>query len=161
MDIHSEEVVALSAGSLLLCLTEIPSRILAPTRGLAAAIPHRILAPIQARGLAAILGRGAVIFQEEQGVVLPRSTLSFIITTLLALVAIRSQGNPEFPYQTNPRSVMAAVTCVVMYGLASAAELIMTLATDFDPDMVVGIARLGMAGSLCLFTAFLASMLYV
>ena len=150
MDIHSEEVVALSAGSLLLCLTEIPGRILAPVRGLAAAIPHRILAPIQARGLAAILG-----------VVLPRSTLSFIITTLLALVAIRSQGNPEFPYQTNPISVMAAVTCVVMYGLASAAELIMTHATDFDPDMVVVIARFGMLGSLCLFTAFLASMLYV
>lgn len=48
-----------------------------------------------------------------------------------------------------------------MYGLASATELIMTLATDFDPDMVVVIARLGMLGSLSLFAAFLASMLYV
>ncbi|GJY26536.1 hypothetical protein Tco_0401262 [Tanacetum coccineum] len=63
------------------------------------------------------------VVSAEEGVIMPRSALTFIITTLVAFVEIKSQGQPGFPFETHPRAIMVAVTSLPVYGLASAAEL--------------------------------------
>ncbi|KAL8238752.1 hypothetical protein R6Q59_015319 [Mikania micrantha] len=97
----------------------------------------------------------------EARVIMPHSSLSFIINTLLALVAIKTQCLPGFPFQTHPHIVMLSVTCIMMYGLASVVELIV-LAVGYDRASVYAIiAYLGKNGSLCTLVASLASLLYM
>ncbi|KAL8238756.1 hypothetical protein R6Q59_015323 [Mikania micrantha] len=97
----------------------------------------------------------------EVGVIMPHSSLSFIINTLLALVEIKTQCLPGFPFQTHPHIVMLSVTCLMMYVLAFVVELVV-LAVGLDHAFVyVIIANLGKIGSLCTLVAALASLLYM
>ncbi|KAL8263741.1 hypothetical protein R6Q59_021871 [Mikania micrantha] len=96
----------------------------------------------------------------EEGVVMPHSTLGFIISTLLAFVQIKSQGLPGFPFQTHPQLIMFSVTSLLIYGLASVAELVIS-AAGVDRSSVYAItAHLGKIGSLCILVASLASLFY-
>ncbi|KAD6453434.1 hypothetical protein E3N88_08139 [Mikania micrantha] len=95
----------------------------------------------------------------EAGIIMPHSSLTFIINTLLALVAIKTQCLPGFPFQTHPHIVILSVTCIMMYCLASVVELIV-LAVGLDRASVYAIiAHLGKTGSLCTLVASLASLL--
>ncbi|MFS8015267.1 hypothetical protein Hanom_Chr15g01354401 [Helianthus anomalus] len=90
-----------------------------------------------------------------QGVVMPRSALSFIIIALLALAEIKSQ------FQTHPQAIMFSVNSLLMYGLACAVELVVS-AAGLDPTSVYAIiAHLGKVGSLCILVASLASLFYL
>ncbi|KAL8263746.1 hypothetical protein R6Q59_021876 [Mikania micrantha] len=98
---------------------------------------------------------------EEEFVVMPQSTLGFIITALLAFVDIKSQGNPEFPFVTHPQAIMVSITSLIMYGLASGAELVVSCACNNPTVVYVIIARLGRIVYLCIMVVSLSSMLYV
>ena len=102
-----------------------------------------------ARGVAALHGLAAILGRllPEDGVVLPQPALNYIITYLLAFVAIKSQGHPDFRYITHHKSVLAAVICVIMFGFASVAEHIATRVDQ--PPVLKGVARTGRI--LCLF----------
>ncbi|MFS7927677.1 hypothetical protein Hanom_Chr04g00311921 [Helianthus anomalus] len=52
-----------------------------------------------------------------EGVAMPHSAFSFITNALIALAAIKSR------FQTHPLPIMFSVTCLLIYGLASEAEL--------------------------------------
>ncbi|KAD4178295.1 hypothetical protein E3N88_26886 [Mikania micrantha] len=96
----------------------------------------------------------------EEGVVMPHSTLGFIISTLLAIVQIKSQGLPGFPFQTHPQLIMFSVTNLLIYGLASVAEPVIS-AAGVDRSSVYAItAHLEKIGSLCILVASLASLFY-
>ncbi|KAL8263743.1 hypothetical protein R6Q59_021873 [Mikania micrantha] len=98
---------------------------------------------------------------EEEFVVMPQSTVGFIITALLAFVDIKSQGNPEFPFITHPQAIMVSITSLIMYGLASGAELIVSGACN-NPNVVYAIiARLGRIVYLCIMVVSLSSLFYV
>lgn len=97
---------------------------------------------------------------DEEVVALPPSTLSFIITALLALVDIKSQGNPEFPFQTHPRVIMLSVTCLVMYGLVSGAEFVVSVAGIHSTSIYAVIARLARIGYLCILVVTFSSLFY-
>ncbi|MFS7927672.1 hypothetical protein Hanom_Chr04g00311871 [Helianthus anomalus] len=87
-----------------------------------------------------------------EGVAMPHSAMGFIINVLLALAEIKSQGAPGFPFRTHPQAIMVSVTGLLMYGLASAAELV-----GLDPTSVYAIAvYLGKLFSLCILVASLA-----
>ncbi|GKF53972.1 hypothetical protein Tco_0160882 [Tanacetum coccineum] len=62
----------------------------------------------------------------KDGVVLPHPTLNSIIMYLLGFVAIKAQCHPDFPYIKHHKSILAAVICVVMFGVTSATEHIAT-----------------------------------
>ncbi|KAL8210133.1 hypothetical protein R6Q57_006865 [Mikania cordata] len=97
----------------------------------------------------------------EAGVIMPHSTLSFIINGLLALVEIKTQCLPGFPFQTHPHIIMLSVTSLMVYGLASVAELIV-LAVGLDHISVYAIiACLGKIVSLCTLVASLVSLFYI
>ncbi|MFS7927684.1 hypothetical protein Hanom_Chr04g00311991 [Helianthus anomalus] len=51
----------------------------------------------------------------EEGVFMPQSALSFVINTLLAFAAIKSQGVPGFPFKTHPQSIMVSVTSLLCW----------------------------------------------
>ncbi|MFS7927709.1 hypothetical protein Hanom_Chr04g00312281 [Helianthus anomalus] len=90
---------------------------------------------------------------------MPHSALGFIINALLALAEIKSQGQgaPGFLFRTHPRAIMVFVNGLLMYGLASAAELV-----GLDPNSVYAIAvHLGKLFSLCILVASLASLFYI
>ncbi|KAI3689728.1 hypothetical protein L2E82_47694 [Cichorium intybus] len=55
------------------------------------------------------------------GVIILPSPLKFITIGLAAFAEMKSQGS-EFPFKTHPRSMNVAVTSLLVYGLASAAE---------------------------------------
>ncbi|MFS7927680.1 hypothetical protein Hanom_Chr04g00311951 [Helianthus anomalus] len=78
-----------------------------------------------------------VVFGGE-GVAMPHSALSFIIKALIAFVAIKSQCFPGFPFRTHPILIMFSVTSLVIYGLASAAELVVPSA-GLDPTSVYAV----------------------
>ncbi|KAK1430526.1 hypothetical protein QVD17_13334 [Tagetes erecta] len=100
-----------------------------------------------------------VAFGDEL-VVMPPSTLTFLITVLLAFVEIKSQSLLGFPFQTHPQLVMFSVTTLLIYGLASSVELVVS-SVGLDPTSVyVVISRLGRIGSLCVLVASLASLFY-
>lgn len=107
-------------------------------------------------GLVASLGH---LFGEE-GVIMPGSALSFIITVLIAFAEIKSQGNSEFPFQTHPHFIMVSVTSLLMYGLASATELLISAAGLDAISAYAIIARLGRIGSLWILVASLACLFY-
>ncbi|MFS7924254.1 hypothetical protein Hanom_Chr03g00270461 [Helianthus anomalus] len=96
----------------------------------------------------------------EEGVVTPHSTLGFIINALLGLVEIKSQCLHGFPFQTHPHSIMFSVTSLLMYGLASAAELVICGAGVDRSSIYAILAHLGKIGSLCILVASLASLFY-
>ncbi|MFS7927682.1 hypothetical protein Hanom_Chr04g00311971 [Helianthus anomalus] len=103
-----------------------------------------------------------VVFGGE-GVAMPHSALAFIINALLALAEIKSQGLPGFPFQTHPLLIMFSVTCLLIYGLASAAELVVSSAAGgLDPTSVYAVtAHLAKIGSLLILVASLASLFYI
>nr|GFA03105.1 hypothetical protein [Tanacetum cinerariifolium] len=82
-----------------------------------------------------------VVFAEE-GVIMPRSALTFIISTMLAFVEIKSQGKPGFPFETHPRAIMVSITSLPVYGLASAAELWVSASGLDHTSVYANIARL-------------------
>ncbi|KAL8263742.1 hypothetical protein R6Q59_021872 [Mikania micrantha] len=98
----------------------------------------------------------------EGGVIMPHSTLAFIINALLAFTEIKSQGQPGFPFVTHPQLTKFSVTSLLLYGLASAAELVVS-AAGLDPTTSIYsiIARLGRISSLCILVASLACLFYL
>lgn len=89
---------------------------------------------------------------------MPPSTLTFIITILLGFAEIKSQGKSEFPFQKHPQIVMVSITSVVVYGLASLAEVVIA-AAGFDHASVYAIiARLLRLASLCVLVTSLATL---
>ncbi|CAH1453805.1 unnamed protein product [Lactuca virosa] len=76
--------------------------------------------------------------------------LKFIIIGLAAFTEIKSQGS-EFPFKTHPRSMNVAVTSLLFYGLASAAQHFISTCTRLGPASVYAItAHSGRIGSLCI-----------
>ncbi|CAI9291358.1 unnamed protein product [Lactuca saligna] len=84
------------------------------------------------------------IFGEEAVIMLP-SPLSFIIVGLYTFAKIKSQGY-EFPFRTHPGSVNVAITSMLFYGLASAAEHFISTIRLPPPSVYAIIARLGRIG---------------
>ncbi|MFS7927712.1 hypothetical protein Hanom_Chr04g00312311 [Helianthus anomalus] len=101
--------------------------------------------------------------REKVCVAMPSSALSFITNALIALAAIKSQ------FQTHPQAIMFSVTCLLIYGLASAAELVPSkkliyglASAGLDPTSVYAItAHLGKIVSLCILVVSLASLFYM
>ncbi|MFS7927721.1 hypothetical protein Hanom_Chr04g00312411 [Helianthus anomalus] len=92
---------------------------------------------------------------------MPPPSFTFVITSLLTLTEIKSQGDPQFPFQTHAQVVMLSVTCVLMYGFSSAAQHLIN-ATHLGPDSVIAItACLGRIASLCILVGSLASLFYI
>ncbi|KAJ9536838.1 hypothetical protein OSB04_029571 [Centaurea solstitialis] len=58
------------------------------------------------------------VFGEEGGPLMPGSAFNFIIGGLFAFVAIKSQANTGFPFQTNHRATIVSVTSLIMFALA-------------------------------------------
>ncbi|MFS7927713.1 hypothetical protein Hanom_Chr04g00312321 [Helianthus anomalus] len=69
---------------------------------------------------------------------MPHSSLSFIVNVLLALADMKSQSLSGFPFQTHPLTVTVSVASLLMYGLASGAELVVS-AVGLDPTSVYAI----------------------
>ncbi|CAH1453806.1 unnamed protein product [Lactuca virosa] len=83
------------------------------------------------------------------GEIMLPSPLKFIIIGLATFTEIKSQGS-EFPFKTHPQSMNIAITSLLFYGLASAAQHIIS-ATRFGPASVYAIAaHSGRIGSLCI-----------
>ncbi|KAK1430528.1 hypothetical protein QVD17_13337 [Tagetes erecta] len=122
-----------------------------------AAIPRCLVAPVR-HAWACYYPR--VAFGEE-GVVMPHSTFGFIINALLAFAEIKSQGRPGFPFQTHPQVIMFSVTSLLMYGLASAVELVVFAAGVDRRSVYAVVSHLGKIGSLCVLVASLASLFYI
>ncbi|GJZ16823.1 hypothetical protein Tco_0552946 [Tanacetum coccineum] len=100
-----------------------------------------------------------VVFAKE-GVIMPRSALTFIISTMLAIVEIKLQGQPGFPFEMHPRAIMVSVTSLPVYGLASATELgVSALGLDHTSVYAI-IARLVRICSLCILVTSLACLFY-
>ncbi|KAL7596926.1 hypothetical protein Lser_V15G30593 [Lactuca serriola] len=98
-------------------------------------------------------------YQRLFGVVKLPSPLKFIIICLAAFAEMKSQGS-EFPFKTHPRSMNVAITSLLFYGLASAAEHVLS-ATRLGPASVSTIvAHSGRIGSLCTLVASVASLFY-
>ncbi|MFS7927687.1 hypothetical protein Hanom_Chr04g00312021 [Helianthus anomalus] len=97
----------------------------------------------------------------REGVIMPHSALSFIVYALLAFVQIKSQGVPGFPFKTHPQPIMCSVTSLMMYGLASAAELVISAASFDHTSIYAIIAHLGKVASLCIMVVSLASLFYL
>ncbi|KAI3689720.1 hypothetical protein L2E82_47686 [Cichorium intybus] len=71
------------------------------------------------------------------GAIILPSPLKFIIIGLAAFAEMKSQGS-EFPFKTHPRSMNVAITSLLVYGLASAAEHFIS-ATRLGPTSVYAI----------------------
>ncbi|KAI3689738.1 hypothetical protein L2E82_47705 [Cichorium intybus] len=94
------------------------------------------------------------------GVIMLPSPLKFIVISLAAFAEMKSQGT-EFPFQTHPGSMNVAVTSLLFYGLASAAEHFIS-ATRLGPASVYAIvAHSGRMFSLCILVASIASLFYL
>lgn len=94
----------------------------------------------------------------EETVIMPPSSLTFMISCLYAFAEIKSQGS-EFPFRTHPQSTNVAVASLLFYGVASTAEHIVS-ATRLDPASAYAIiARLGRVCCLWILVASLASLL--
>nr|KAJ0200335.1 hypothetical protein LSAT_V11C600333630 [Lactuca sativa] len=74
--------------------------------------------------------------------------ISYIVSLLkTAFAEIKSQGS-EFPFKTHPRSMNIAITSLLFYGLASAAQHIISACKRFGPASVYAIvAHSGRIGS--------------
>ncbi|KAI3689719.1 hypothetical protein L2E82_47685 [Cichorium intybus] len=86
-------------------------------------------------------------------VIMLPSPLKFIITGLAAFAEMKSQGT-EFPFNTHPRSMNVAVTSLLVYGLASAAEHFIS-ATRLGPASVYAIVA--QEGRICCFLKVLGN----
>ncbi|CAI9291347.1 unnamed protein product [Lactuca saligna] len=64
--------------------------------------------------------------------------LKFIIIGLATFAEMKSQGS-EFPFKTHPRSMNVAVTSLLFYGLASAAQHFISACTRLGPASVSAI----------------------
>ncbi|KAJ9536916.1 hypothetical protein OSB04_029649 [Centaurea solstitialis] len=93
-------------------------------------------------------------FAEEGGL---ESALNFTVGGLLALVAIKGQGNPAFPFQTNPRTMNLSVNCLTTFAVASAAENVLSAPTSVSAI----VARLGRMVSLLILVGSLTSLFYL
>ena len=69
-------------------------------------------------------------FQGEAfGEFLKKLDAKFSIGGLIGLVHLKAQGNPGFPFETNPGTMMVCVIDLLVYALASAAEEVFTAPT--------------------------------
>ncbi|CAH1453800.1 unnamed protein product [Lactuca virosa] len=97
----------------------------------------------------------------DEAVIMPPTPLSFIITSLYIFAEMKSQGS-EFPFKTHPRSMNIAITSLLFYGLASAAQHFISTCTRLGPASVYAmVAHSGRIGCLCILVASVASLLYL
>ncbi|MFS7927717.1 hypothetical protein Hanom_Chr04g00312371 [Helianthus anomalus] len=100
------------------------------------------------------------LLQGVLNVDMPTSSFAFVINALLTFTEIKSQRDPQFPFQTHPQVVMLSVTSLLVYGFASVAQHFIS-ATRLCPDSVYAIiARLGQMACLCILVGSLASWFY-
>lgn len=92
-----------------------------------------------------------------EDLIIPGSTLKFVIAGLLGFAEIKSQGKTGFPFETHPQAVMVAVSSLLMYGFASAAEHILSATLIVDYALI---ARLGRMVSLYMLVGSLATLFY-
>ncbi|KAK1419002.1 hypothetical protein QVD17_28157 [Tagetes erecta] len=95
----------------------------------------------------------------EKHVVMPSSSLTFIITLLIAFAGIKAQGQPDFPFITHPLLVRFSINSIVMYGLSCVAELV-ALGLDHSTSVFAIMARLGKLSSLCILVTSLTCLFY-
>lgn len=97
----------------------------------------------------------------EEGVIMPQSTLGFIISVFLAFAQIKSQNQSGFPFTTHLHLVKVSITSALMYGLACAIELVVS-AVGLGRNSVFAIsARWGKIGCLCILVKSLLCLLYL
>lgn len=88
---------------------------------------------------------------------MPPSPITFIIASLYAFAEMKSQGS-DFPFKTHPGFINVALVCLILYGLASAAEFFIYA---IRPGSVYGmIVHLVRVGCLCIMVMSLASLFY-
>ncbi|GJV25259.1 hypothetical protein Tco_1377954 [Tanacetum coccineum] len=114
---------------------------------------RQVLEAAQERGLAVMRGMPQVWRRVEElgdglDVALPQSTFTLIISALLAFAAMKSQGNPGFPFETHSQMAKIPIACFVIYGLLSAAVyLVKLLAPNENPNpRLVARAHIGRIG---------------
>ncbi|GJV25258.1 hypothetical protein Tco_1377953 [Tanacetum coccineum] len=125
---------------------------------------RQVLEAAQERGLAVVRGMPKVWRQlveamddDDVDVALPQSTFTLIISALLAFAAMKSQGNPGFPFETHSQMVKIPIACFVIYGLLSAAVyLVKLLAPNQNPNP--GLVARAHIGWICLMWIVVASL---
>ncbi|KAD6453294.1 hypothetical protein E3N88_07999 [Mikania micrantha] len=70
-------------------------------------------------------------------------------THYFPFTAIKSQGESRFPFHSNPQTITLAINSLIMYGLASEVENVISAARPGPNSVYVLIARLGK--KLCLY----------
>ena len=83
--------------------------------------------------------------------------LKFVIVGLYSLVEIKSQDKTGFPFETNPCAMRVSVNCLLMYGLTSVAENVVSAAPT---SLCAIVFRLGRMVSLGILVGSLASLFY-
>ncbi|GJR84141.1 hypothetical protein Tco_0154926 [Tanacetum coccineum] len=83
---------------------------------------RQVLEAAQERGLAVVRGMPELWRQfveamddDDVDVALPQSTFTLIISALLAFAAMKSQGNPGFPFETHSQMVKIPSYCLFSY----------------------------------------------
>ncbi|KAL8210238.1 hypothetical protein R6Q57_006970 [Mikania cordata] len=97
----------------------------------------------------------------EEGTIIPGSTFNFVIIGLLSFTAIKSQGESTFPFHSNPLTVRLAINSLIVYGLASAAENVISAARPGPDSVFVFIAHLGRKLCLYILVGALASLFFL
>ncbi|GKE62140.1 hypothetical protein Tco_1512507 [Tanacetum coccineum] len=86
------------------------------------------------------------------------------VIALLAFVAMKSQGNPGFPFETHSQMAKIPIACFVIYGLLYAAVyLVKLLAPNPNPNpnpRLVARAHIGRIGLMWIVVASLVSLLF-
>ncbi|KAL8238586.1 hypothetical protein R6Q59_015153 [Mikania micrantha] len=85
----------------------------------------------------------------EEGIMIPGSAFNFVIIGLFSFTAIKSQGESRFPFHSNPQTITLAINSLIMYGLASEVENVISAARPGPNSVYVLIACLGK--KLCLY----------
>ncbi|KAC9145049.1 hypothetical protein E3N88_46299 [Mikania micrantha] len=95
----------------------------------------------------------------EESMIIPGSALNFVIVGLFSFIAIKSQGEARFPFHSNPQAVKVAITCLIVYGLISEAENVISAARPGPNSVYVFfIARLGRKLCLLVLVCAMASL---
>ncbi|KAC9145051.1 hypothetical protein E3N88_46301 [Mikania micrantha] len=75
--------------------------------------------------------------------------------------SIKSQGESTFPFHSNPQTIRLAINSLIVYGLASAAENVISAACLGPNSVYVFIARLGRKLCLYILVGALASLFFL
>lgn len=97
----------------------------------------------------------------DEAVAMPNSTFGPIITWLLAFVAIRSQGDAQFPFEMHPYIINVSITSLVIYLVALIAKRLIFAAGLDHTSVSAIIASLLSTTCLSILVLSLVSLLYL